>query len=260
MGILNVTPDSFSDGGAFFTPATALTQARRMVAEGADWIDIGGESTRPGAAPVSVQEELDRVMPVLHAVRSELPVRISVDTSKPEVMRAVIAAGADLINDVCALTAPGALDVLAEAPQTAVCLMHMQGEPRTMQHAPHYHDVVTEVSDFLAARVAACEQADICRARLYLDPGFGFGKTLAHNLSLLKHLGQLCEPGCRLLIGVSRKSMIGAILDRPVDQRLYGGLAMAAYAVLHGVAILRTHDVAATVDVVKTLAAVRNAA
>ncbi|MEK7323114.1 MAG: dihydropteroate synthase [Pseudomonadota bacterium] len=258
MGILNVTPDSFSDGGRFASPAAALAQARRMVAEGAALIDVGGESTRPGAAAVSEQEELDRVIPVIEALRAELPAVISVDTSKAAVMRAAVAAGAGLINDVRALREEGAL-AAAAALAVPVCLMHMQGEPRTMQDAPHYDDVAAEVGAFLRERMRLCEQAGINRARLLLDPGFGFGKRLADNLSLLKRLGDLAMLGAPLVVGVSRKAMIGAVLEVPVEQRLYGSIALAALAVMQGAAVIRAHDVAATVQAVNIAAAVRAA-
>ncbi|WP_127478840.1 dihydropteroate synthase [Sulfurivermis fontis] len=258
MGILNVTPDSFSDGGRFIAPAMAVARARQMVAEGAAIIDIGGESTRPGAAAVTVEEEIARVVPVIEALAAELPVPISVDTSKPEVMRAAVAAGAGLINDVYALRLPGALAAAAEL-GVPVCLMHMQGEPRTMQQAPQYVDVVAEVRDFLAQRVADCIAAGIARERILLDPGFGFGKTLAHNLSLLKHLPLLQELGLPLLVGMSRKSMIGAVLDAPVGERVYGSVAAHALALWLGAAVVRVHDVKATVDALKLVQAVRQA-
>ena len=258
MGILNVTPDSFSDGGRFASPAAALAQARRMVAEGAALIDVGGESTRPGAAAVSEQEELDRVIPVIEALRAELPAVISVDTSKAAVMRAAVAAGAGLINDVRALREEGALAAAAEL-AVPVCLMHMQGEPRTMQDAPHYDDVAAEVGAFLRERLRVCEQAGISRARLLIDPGFGFGKRLADNLSLFKRLGDLAALGAPLVVGVSRKAMIGAVLEVPVEQRLYGSIALAALAAVQGAAVIRAHDVAATVQAVNMAAAVRAA-
>ena len=221
MGILNVTPDSFSDGGAFVCPETALEHARRMLHEGADIIDIGGESTRPGAHPVSEQEELDRVIPVIQALAAELPVLISVDTSKAAVIREAVAAGAAMINDVLALQSPGALQAAAAA-QVPVCLMHMQGKPRSMQRNPVYQDVAGEVRSFLESRVQACQEAGIPRRRLLLDPGFGFGKSLVHNLFLLKNLDFFAAIGLPLLVGVSRKSMIGSLLGNvPVDQRLY---------------------------------------
>jgi dihydropteroate synthase len=254
MGVLNVTPDSFSDGGAWVEPSVAAEAARAMVAAGAGVIDVGGESTRPGAAPVSADEEIDRVVPVVEAL-AELPAPISIDTSKPEVMRAAVAAGARMINDVNALRAPGAL-ATAAALDVPVCLMHMQGEPRTMQTDPQYEDVVEDVYQFLLSRVAACEDAGIPRARLVLDPGFGFGKTLAHNLSLLRHLRRFEAAGLPLLVGVSRKSLIGAVLDRPVDERLAGSLALACHAAAHGAHILRVHDVGPTRDALAMLAAV----
>ncbi|MGD8308015.1 MAG: dihydropteroate synthase [Chromatiales bacterium] len=257
MGILNVTPDSFSDGGSFVSPAKAAGHARRMVEAGADLVDIGGESTRPGAQAVPVQEELDRVVPLVERLAAELPVPLSVDTSKPEVMRAAAAAGAGMINDVMALRAPGAL-VAASESGLPVCLMHMQGEPRTMQRDPHYADVVAEVRAFLAERVQACEAAGISRNRLVLDPGFGFGKTLGHNLSLLKHLDALVDSGLPVLAGVSRKSMIGRLLgDVPAQDRLYGSLAAAVIAVERGARILRVHDVGPTVEALRVAWAVR---
>jgi len=257
MGILNVTPDSFSDGGDFATREAALRHARQMVADGADLIDVGGESTRPGAPPVSVAEELDRVIPVIEALASELAVPVSVDTSKPEVMRAAVAAGAGLINDVAALRRPGAL-AAAAALRVPVCLMHMQGEPGTMQQDPAYGDVVAEVAAFLAGRLAACEAAGIPRERLLVDPGFGFGKTLAHNLALLRGLPRLALLGVPVLAGLSRKSMIGALLGGvPVGERLHGSVAAAVLAVERGAAIVRVHDVGPTVQALRIVAAVR---
>jgi len=256
MGILNVTPDSFSDGGDFATREAALRHARQMVADGADLIDVGGESTRPGAPPVSVAEELDRVIPVIEALASELAVPVSVDTSKPEVMRAAVAAGAGLINDVAALRRPGAL-AAAAALRVPVCLMHMQGEPGTMQQDPAYGDVVAEVAAFLAGRLAACEAAGIPRERLLVDPGFGFGKTLAHNLALLRGLPRLASLGAPVLAGLSRKSMIGALLGGvPVGERLHGSVAAAVLAVERGAAIVRVHDVGPTVQALRIVAAV----
>lgn len=255
MGILNVTPDSFSDGGRFIAPRAALEQARRMVEEGAAIVDVGGESTRPGAAPVSVEDELQRVVPIVQALAAELPVPISVDTSKPEVMRAAAAAGAGMINDVLALRAPGALQAAADS-GLPICLMHMRGEPRTMQENPVYADVVGEVRSFLVARAQACVDAGIPRERVLLDPGFGFGKALAHNLRLLKDLHRLADTGLPVLVGISRKSMIGALLDKPVADRLYGSLAAALLAARQGAAILRVHDVGPTVDVLKVAHAV----
>jgi len=256
MGILNVTPDSFSDGGDFATREAALRHARQMVADGADLIDVGGESTRPGAPPVSVAEELDRVIPVIEALAGELAVPVSVDTSKPEVMRAAVAAGAGLINDVAALRRPGAL-AAAAALRVPVCLMHMQGEPGTMQQDPAYGDVVAEVAAFLAGRLAACEAAGIPRERLLVDPGFGFGKTLAHNLALLRGLPRLASLGAPVLAGLSRKSMIGALLGGvPVGERLHGSVAAAVLAVERGAAIVRVHDVGPTVQALRIVAAV----
>jgi dihydropteroate synthase len=258
MGILNLTPDSFSDGGRFLARDAALRHAERMLAEGAAIIDIGGESTRPGAQPVNVEQELARVMPVIEALAPELPIPLSVDTSKPQVMRESVAAGAGMINDILALRAPGALEAAA-ATGVPVCLMHMQGEPRTMQREPHYEDVVTEVRGFLAERAAACEAAGIGRERLLLDPGFGFGKTLAHNLSLLRHLASLGSLGLPLLVGISRKSMIGALLDgAPAEHRLQGSVAAAVVAVMQGAVIIRAHDVRETVEALKIVAAVRS--
>jgi dihydropteroate synthase len=254
MGILNVTPDSFSDGGRYARRDAALAHARRMIGEGAAIIDIGGESTRPGASPASTGEELDRVIPVIEALRGESPVFVSVDTSKPEVMRAATRAGADIINDVRALREPGALAAAAES-RAGVCLMHMLGEPRTMQDAPRYEDVVVEVAAFLASRVAACRAAGIETARLAIDPGFGFGKRTADNLALLKHLGRLRELGAALAVGLSRKSMLAKLTGRAVDDRIAGSIALAAIAVLNGARIVRAHDVAATLDAVRVAAA-----
>lgn len=256
MGILNVTPNSFSDGGRFHQLDAALAQARRMVADGAAILDVGGESTRPGAAPVETQEELDRVVPVVEAITRELDVLVSVDTMKPEVMRAAVAAGAGLVNDVLALQAPGALEAAADS-GAAVCLMHMQGTPRTMQQDPRYQDVVVEVGEFLRARAAACRAAGIAADRIVLDPGFGFGKTVAHNLLLLRGLGELPRD-YPLLVGLSRKSVLGSLTGRPVDQRLAGSIAMAALAVAAGARIVRCHDVAETVDAVRVAWAVAN--
>ncbi|HFQ92066.1 MAG TPA: dihydropteroate synthase, partial [Chromatiales bacterium] len=238
MGILNITPDSFSDGGVFFDAEKALARAREMVKEGAALIDVGGESTRPGAAPVSIDEELSRVVPVIEALSAEIDVPISVDTSKPEVMEAAVAAGAGLINDVRALRREGALAMAARL-DVPVCLMHMRGEPGTMQQNAVYDRVVEEILDFLAGRVAACESAGIPRERLLVDPGFGFGKTLAHNLQILKSLDRFLTLGLPLVVGLSRKSMVGAILDAPVDGRLHGSVALATLAVWQGAAIVR---------------------
>lgn len=250
MGILNVTPDSFADGGIFLTRENALAHARRMLAEGADIIDVGGESTRPGAQPVSAQQEIERVIPVIEALAKEIPIPISIDTSKPEVMRAAVAAGAGFINDVQALRADGALAVAATL-KVPVCLMHMQGEPRTMQDQPQYRDVVTDVHDFLAARVEACVAAGIPHARLVIDPGFGFGKTLEHNLTLLRGLRTLTALGLPVLAGLSRKSMIGKALGLPVECRLHASVALALAAVQNGARIVRVHDVGPTVEALR---------
>ncbi len=255
MGILNVTPDSFSDGGKFVQREQAVVQALRMVEEGAALIDIGGESTRPGAAEVPLEEELARVIPLIEALAPELPVPISVDTSKPEVMLAAAAAGAGMINDVYALRREGALEAAASS-GLPLCLMHMQGEPRTMQAEPYYEDVVMEVQGFLLDRITACEAAGIGRDRILLDPGFGFGKTLGHNLTLLKHLDVLHQLGLPLLVGMSRKSMIGLVLDAPVEKRLHGSVAVATMAALAGAQIIRVHDVKPTADALKMVAAV----
>jgi dihydropteroate synthase len=256
MGVLNVTPDSFSDGGRFLDPAEAVRQARRMAAEGAALIDVGGESTRPGAEPVEPGEELERVLPVIEAIVAELEVPVSVDTSKPEIMEAAFGAGAVMVNDVMALRAPGALEAVA-ASGAAVCLMHMQGQPRSMQAEPRYRDVVQDVHQFLSERVAACEAAGMDRSRLVIDPGFGFGKTLEHNLALLSALEAFTREGLPVLAGLSRKSMIGQITGRPTAERLAGSVVLAALAVERGASIIRAHDVAATLDAVKIAAAVR---
>jgi len=253
MGVLNVTPDSFSDGGRFLEPAAACAHARRMIDEGAAIIDVGGESTRPGAQPVPVEEELRRVLPVIEALRGAGAI-VSVDTSKPPVMRAAARAGAGLINDVCALQEPGALQSALES-GCAVCLMHMQGEPRTMQDAPHYGDVVNEVRAFLAARAYACEAAGFSRERLCVDPGFGFGKNLEHNLELLRRLDELTAAPWPLVVGLSRKSMLPRILGRRDGDRLAGSVALAVLAALKDARIIRAHDVAATVDALQVVAA-----
>ncbi|MDG4560321.1 MAG: dihydropteroate synthase [Candidatus Competibacter sp.] len=255
MGVLNVTPDSFSDGGQYLQMDAALRRAEVMVAQGAGLVDVGGESARPGAAPVSVQEELDRVLPVVERLARELPVPISVDTSKPELMRELARAGAGLINDVRALQMPGAL-AAAVASGLPVCLMHLRGEPITMQRGPVYADVVAEVRDYLAARVGACEAAGIARERILVDPGFGFGKTLAHNLQLLRHLDRFTDLAASVLVGISRKSMIGALLDVPVGERLVGSLAAATIAVWRGARVVRAHDVRETVQALRVCAAV----
>ncbi|MEE4998081.1 dihydropteroate synthase [Pseudomonas alliivorans] len=258
MGILNATPDSFSDGGRYSRLDAALRHAEAMVEGGATLIDVGGESTRPGARPVSPEEEVQRVAPVVELIAQELDVIISVDTSTPEVIVESARLGAGLINDVRSLRRPGALEAAA-ATGLPVCLMHMLGEPGDMQDNPHYQDLVGEVSAFLVDRMERCEVAGIPRGRIILDPGFGFAKTLEHNLSLFKHMEALHALGRPLLVGVSRKSMIGAVLGRPVDERLMGGLALAALAMTKGARILRVHDVAETADVVRMIAAVETA-
>ncbi|MDQ1363050.1 MAG: dihydropteroate synthase [Pseudomonadota bacterium] len=255
MGILNTTPDSFSDGGQFNIVSAAVDHALQMIEQGADMIDVGGESTRSGAAPVSVEEEISRVIPVIEKIRQHSSVFISVDTSKPEVMRRAVAAGADMINDVLALQSPGAMEICAQL-DVPVCLMHMQGEPRSMQHNPQYADVVAEVGAFLQQRIAACVRAGTAQENIVIDPGFGFGKTLEHNLLLLGHLDALVDLHCPVLVGMSRKSMIGKILDAGVNDRLYGSLAAAVLACARGARIFRVHDVQPTVDALKICHAV----
>lgn len=249
MGIVNVTPDSFSDGGSHATCDAALAHAQQLIAEGADMLDIGGESTRPGAQPVGVQQELDRVLPVIEALRG-ISVPISIDTCKPQVMQAAIAAGAQMVNDINALQDAAALQTVA-ASDAAVCLMHKQGDPQSMQQQPHYQDVIAEVGAFLRERIAAVEAAGIARERIVVDPGFGFGKTLAHNLALLRELETLRELGVPILAGLSRKSMLGAITGREVGDRVAASVAAALIAVQRGAAIVRVHDVRATVDALK---------
>lgn len=260
MGAFNVTPDSFHDGGRYTDFDDAVAQARTLVDDGADILDIGGESTRPGAVDVPLEEERRRVLPLLERVLAEFDVPVSVDTSKPELMREALEAGAAMINDVRALRADGAFEAVASG-DAFLCVMHMQGEPRTMQQAPHYDDVVTEVGDFLAERVDACTAAGIDPARLVVDPGFGFGKTLAHNLTLLRHLDQVVARfGQPLLVGMSRKRMIGQVLDdAPTDERLFGSLAVAVMAVERGTRIVRAHDVRATRDALALAGAVAEA-
>ncbi|RTZ80682.1 MAG: dihydropteroate synthase [Gammaproteobacteria bacterium] len=255
MGILNVTPDSFSDGGRFVERDAAIRRALAMQAEGAAIIDVGGESTRPGSAGVGLQEELDRVIPVIEALHAELGIPVSVDTYKPEVMREAVVAGAGLINDVNALRAEGALDVAAVT-RVPVCLMHMQGEPRTMQQAPRYEDVVAEVKAFLEQRIEACVEAGVAAEKILLDPGFGFGKALEHNLELLRRLDRLLELGRPLLVGISRKSMLGALTGRETGERMAASVAAAVLAVERGARIVRAHDVAATVDAIRITTAV----
>lgn len=256
MGVLNVTPDSFSDGGRFDTVDAALARARAMVEAGADLIDVGGESTRPGAASVGADEELARVLPVVERITAELAVPVSIDTTKPAVMRAAVAAGATLINSIDALRTPGAL-AMAAGLGVPVCLMHMQGEPRTMQRSPCYDDVVGEVAAFLTGRVRAAEGAGIAADAILLDPGLGFGKALAHNLALLRGLPMLVALGKPLVVGVSRKRMIGDLTGRPVEERAVGSAVAAAFAVAGGACIVRAHDVAATRDALRIAVALR---
>ncbi len=254
MGIVNVTPDSFSDGGRYASSAAAIGHAQQLIADGADMLDIGGESTRPGAAEVSEQEEMDRVLPVIEGLR-DIAVPLSIDTWKPAVMRAALKAGVSLVNDVNALQAGGALEIAAQS-GAAVCLMHKQGTPQTMQQQPRYADVVAEVSAFLRARMAVIEAAGIGRDRIVIDPGFGFGKSLAHNLDLLRHLDVLRALGVPVLAGLSRKSMLGALTGRAVDDRVAASVAAALLAVQRGAAIVRVHDVRETVDALKVWNAV----
>ena len=259
MGVLNITPDSFADGGVFLDLNDATDRVRQMLVEGADIVDIGGESTRPGAAPTPEASELERVIPLLQNIRRACDARgvpISVDTRKPVVMRAAIAAGASMINDINALRAPGAIDALSEG-SAAVCLMHMQGEPATMQQSASYDDVVADVAAFLAERASASEAAGIDRARIVLDPGFGFGKTVEHNLTLLRRLSEIAALGYPLLAGLSRKSTIGVLTGRAVDDRMAGSVAAALAAVARGAAIVRVHDVRETADALKVWRAVQ---
>jgi len=256
MGVLNVTPDSFSDGGRFLAVEAAVAHGLRLIEEGAAIVDIGGESTRPGAAPVATDEEIRRVLPVVERIHQAAPeVIISVDTSKPEVIREVAAAGAGLLNDVRAFQEPGALEAAA-ASGCALCLMHMQGDPRTMQRAPSYVDVVKEVKAFLLDRAQACRAAGVAPQRLAIDPGFGFGKTLEHNLELLRHLRELASGEWPVLVGLSRKSIVGTLTGRAAGERVHGSVALAVIAAMNGARIIRAHDVAATVDALKVVAAV----
>lgn len=255
MGIVNVTPDSFSDGGRHASTAAAIAHAHRLVAEGADILDIGGESTRPGAQPVSLQEELDRVLPVIEGLRG-VAVPVSVDTVKPEVMHAAIASGAQMVNDINALEDADAMRVVVDS-DVAICLMHKQGVPQTMQTQPHYQDVVREVNGYLRMRIAACEAAGIARNRIVIDPGFGFGKTVAHNLDLLRELATFSDHGLPVLAGLSRKSMLGAVTGQPVGSRLPASLAAALVAVQRGAKIVRVHDVRETVEALKIWNAVK---
>lgn len=256
MGIVNVTPDSFSDGGKFLDVDRAVEHALRLAEEGAAIVDVGGESTRPGAQGVTVEEELQRVVPVVERLAGRTRAVISVDTSKPEVMRAAAAAGAGLINDVRALREPGAIEAAAET-ACAVCLMHMQGEPRSMQENPVYEDVVRDIAEFLQGRVQSCRAAGIADERIAVDPGFGFGKTVPHNLELLRRLRELESIGRPVLVGLSRKSMLKTLLGRGPGERVHGSVALAVMAVLNGARIVRAHDVAATVDAIKVVMAVR---
>lgn len=258
MGVLNVTPDSFSDGGQFNRPDAAIARARQMAADGAMFIDVGGESTRPGASPVSLQEELDRVCPVVEAIARELDVVVSVDTSAPEVMTEAAALGAGLINDVRGLQRDGAPEAVARAGIPA-CIMHIQGEPETMQDRPQYRNVCRDVSSFLTERMRIAEQAGVRPENIILDPGFGFGKTLEHNLQLLAAMEQLHVLGHPLLVGMSRKSMLGAITGREVNERLPASLAAATIAAMKGASIVRVHDVRETVDAVKVVTAMKEA-
>jgi len=255
MGILNVTPDSFSDGGRFNNLDAALRQAEQMLAAGASWLDIGGESTRPGSAAVAVEAELERVIPVVTALRQRFDVKLSVDTTKTAVMREAIAAGVTMVNDVNALREEGAVELLAQHPAVLVCLMHMQGQPRTMQQQPKYDDVVAEVSEFLQQRVNLCTQAGIQKQNIYLDPGFGFGKSLGHNYQLLQRLEALHKLQLPLLIGLSRKSMLGQVTGRAVAERLAASIAGATIAAMKGARIIRVHDVKETVDAMQVVAA-----
>ena len=257
MGILNVTPDSFSDGGNFSKTDQAITQALKLIGEGADILDVGGESTRPNATPVSLQQELDRVIPVIESLSAEINIPISIDTYKPAVMRAAIAAGASIVNDVKALQEDGALEVVATS-EVAVCLMHMQGTPQTMQEDPHYDDVISEVSDFLLARANACKKAGINKNRLLIDPGFGFGKTRQHNITLIQKLDAFSQLGLPMLVGLSRKSVLGQMTGNDVDARLYASVAAAVVSAMKGANILRVHDVRATVEALKVASVVLN--
>lgn len=257
MGIINVTPDSFSDGGLYLSTQQAIAHARNLIGEGADILDIGGESTRPGSQQVSTEEELSRVIPVLEAL-ADTGIPISIDTSKPEVMKHAIAAGTFMINDVNALRSPGALEAVAQSDHVQLCLMHMQGTPQTMQANPQYHNIVHEVKDFLHQRIQAAAAAGIAEDRLVIDPGFGFGKTLQHNFTLLNQLDQLTTLGVPLLAGLSRKSMLGAITGNNVDHRIHESIAAALLAVVKGAKIVRVHDVKATKEALAIYTAMKN--
>jgi len=254
MGIVNVTPDSFSDGGRFAAADAAIAYGLQLVEQGADILDVGGESTRPGAIPVSVEEELKRILPVIEGLAGKAGVPISIDTYKPEVMHAALAAGADIVNDINALQAAGALEAVART-GAGVCLMHMQGTPQTMQTDPRYHDVVDEVAEFLRGRMAAAEAHGIVAERIVLDPGFGFGKRSVHNIALLRELETLCALGRPLLVGLSRKSVLGQIVGADIDARLHASLSAAVIAAMKGARILRVHDVKATADAMRVIAA-----
>jgi dihydropteroate synthase len=257
MGILNVTPDSFSDGGKFSNIDAALFQAESMIDLGATFIDVGGESTRPGAQEISVEQELERVIPVIEAIESRLDTIVSIDTSKPEVMQLAVGAGASLINDVRALSLPNALEVasgLAKSHNVPTCLMHMKGTPQTMQSEAQYTDILAEVTDFFERKIKLCTEAGFTYTQLLLDPGFGFGKTLEHNYQLLKHLSEFSQFDMPIISGTSRKSMIGNLLDKPVEKRLSGSIATATLAAMSGASIIRVHDVEETMDVVKIVA------
>lgn len=258
MGVLNITPDSFSDGGQYNTVAGSYARAEQMLNEGVDIFDIGGESTRPGAQAVSIQEELDRILPVIEAIKP-LGKSISVDTRRTQVMQAVLELGVNIINDVNALQESQALETVAKT-NADICLMHMQGQPKTMQEQPAYSDVVNEVVQFLQARIDACQARGIDASRIIIDPGFGFGKTLAHNLQLLSNLKQFKQLGCRILIGLSRKSMFGHITGKPVEDRFASSLAATVVGLLQGVDIVRTHDVAGTLDAIQVLSALKKEA
>ncbi|MEM7562225.1 MAG: dihydropteroate synthase [Pseudomonadota bacterium] len=256
MGVLNTTPDSFSDGGRFNTTDKAVEQARQLIADGADILDIGGESTRPGSRQVDLPEEIDRTIPLIRAIREFSEIPISIDTSKPGVMQAAVEAGASMINSIWALRLDNSMEIAAEL-GVPVCLMHMQGSPETMQKNPSYDDVVTEVRDFLAQHIEIAIQAGIDQKNIVIDPGFGFGKSIDHNLSLLKALGSFRELGVPVLAGLSRKSMIGTLLDKPVDQRLYGSLSVAVMAAMLGADILRVHDVSETNEAITMVKALK---
>ena len=257
MGILNVTPDSFYDGGQYSHPDAAYDHAQAMIAAGADLLDIGGESSRPGAVAVSIGEELDRVIPIVERIRAVAPIALSIDTYKPEVMQAAITAGATCINDIYALQMPGALEAVADT-DIPICLMHMQGMPQMMQDAPHYvQDVVTDIDAFFEQRITACVEAGIARSRLILDPGFGFGKTVKHNLQMVQRVAQFQRHALPILLGVSRKSTLGKILDQPPEGRMVGGLTLAIYAMLVGISIIRTHDVLETKQAFRMLQEMR---